>query len=45
MMQTLLQSLQHKQLSNLGGTTYWSMFSATPVTSINSDREPSEGLS
>jgi hypothetical protein len=40
--------IKHSQLqlmANLGGVAYWSLFDAMPVTSITSDREPSEGLS
>jgi hypothetical protein len=38
-MKTLINSLQHKQMPNLGSNAYWSLFSAMPATSINSDRE------
>jgi hypothetical protein len=37
MMQTFINSLQPKQLANLGAAAYWSLFSSTM---INSDREP-----
>ena len=37
MMNTLLHSLQPKQIANPGARTDWSLFSSTM---INSDREP-----
>jgi len=44
MMQNITKHSQLQLIANLGGTTYWSQFDAMPA-SINSDREPREGLS
>ena len=44
MMQNIIKHSQLQLMANLGGAAYWSQFNAMP-TSINSDREPGEGLS
>ena len=44
MMKHIIKHSQLQLIANLGGAVYWSQFNAMP-TSINSDREPGEGLS
>jgi len=45
MMNNIIKHSQLQLIADLGGADYWSLFSAMPTTSINSDREPGGGLS